>query len=507
MSDAIDFSKLSQINPDLLIYFMNTAGLGFYGLDRPERPGPPSPQTHFSIHPEQLKQTIQGIGFEIMADSLGSGNVGLPEETTGVPHDLVPEERTRLYEEMLRGFRYCRLAGGLFWRGLDADGKHLRPRWPEQLAELREMISAAGIEGVSFEYWSPATFWKANRAYTGTYEQNNRLRCFGQGFAEDPDYHGDVDRFLTDFAQACVADLRTLREAGIPVSMWNLQAEPFSGGTYSTCPYAPEEYLRAFKAAAPAVRAYDPAIQIIADTSMSWGFPFIRPLLSDPPRAALVDALVIHLIGYDSKFIRPPQEPSGKPRYNNEFEYLHGPASPARCLNTVQNVMNWFQLADAPSWFWLHALKPYSNLEASGYSLGYWRPSQEADSSRFPPGLEPGHWTWNKYNWHAVGSFIRHMPWDCRSIAVNELDGADDDLRICAYLRPDGKLSIVLSNRSFVPHGFSIETGREGSIFRGYRYTPESAGSGCLGVPVGEVQGGRIEPHLPDMSWEFWEEA
>ncbi len=94
----------------------------------------------------------------------------------------------RFYNEMLKGFRYCRLAGGLYWRGLDADQKQLAPRWPEQLTELRDMIKTAGIEGVSFEYWSPAPYWKANRSYVhlGKTDYYNKLRCFTGKFANDP---------------------------------------------------------------------------------------------------------------------------------------------------------------------------------------------------------------------------------------------------------------------------------------------------------------------------------
>jgi hypothetical protein len=407
---------------------------------------------------------------------------------------------------MLAGFRYCRLAGGLFWRGLDDEQKHLRPRWPEQLEELRALLAGAGVEGVSLEYWSPAPFWKANGSYVGNNDPNNRLRCFGAEFAQDPIYHGDVERFLADFAAACRQDLATLRAAGIGVSMWGLQAEPFSTSTYSTCLYEPQDYARSFLAVAPLVRALDPRIQIIADTSADWNFPYIRPVLNDARGAALVDALAIHLIGFDSSAIRPPAEPSSKPRFNNEFEYLHGPATPARCLNTVQSIMDWFQLADAPTWFWLHALKPYTNAEASGYSLGYWRPSSDAEAHRYPPGLEPGHWTWNKYNWHAVGSFVKHMPWDCRSLAITETDGADDDLRLCAFRRPDGKHTLVFSNRSYSPHTFCLDTGLGDRPFRGVRYTPESAGAQCQGVPLRTLQGPVIAPQLPDMSWEFWEE-
>jgi hypothetical protein len=76
----------------------------------------------FTIVPSATKQTITGIGFEIQSDSIGSGNHGLPEEPIAIPHDLIPAERERLAKEMLRGFRYCRLAGGLYWRGLDPSG-------------------------------------------------------------------------------------------------------------------------------------------------------------------------------------------------------------------------------------------------------------------------------------------------------------------------------------------------------------------------------------------------
>jgi hypothetical protein len=171
---------------------------------------------------------IKGLGFEIQSDSIGSGNHGLPEAPLGVPHDLTPPESERLAKEMLKGFRYCRLAGGLYWRGLDAEKKILQPRWPEQLSELRDLLDTAGVEGVSLEYWSPAPFWKGNQSYTGLRPNDsaNRLRCFAPGFADDPVYHGDTNAFLSDFAAATVADIQTLKAAGIKTSLWGLQNEP-----------------------------------------------------------------------------------------------------------------------------------------------------------------------------------------------------------------------------------------------------------------------------------------
>jgi len=253
------------------------------------------------------------------------------------------------------------------------------------------------------------------------------------------------------------------------------------------------------------IRAFDPKIWIIGDTgNLSW----IRPIVNDPATANLVDALVVHNVGEDAKWTVPFKEADGgKPHFQNEYEYLEGPASPARCLNTVESIMNWFQLAGAPTWFWIHALKPIGNSEASGYSLGFWRPPDDtdpADDAKFP-GLLPGHWTWNKYNWNAVGSFVRHMPWDCQVVQMDE-DVHDPDLRVLAFKRPNGKLTVALSNRSFGGHVFHIDTGLTGATFKGYRYTPDDAGENCMGTDRGMLTGGTISPNVDDMSWEFWEQ-
>ena len=502
----------------VLITFTTLLFTGFnlsaeYPVNRPARKTPAAAEGAYTVHPDQPKQVIWGFGFEIQSDSIGSGNIGLPEATTSVPHDLVPSERARFYQEMLKGFRYCRLAGGLYWRGLDSEQKFMRGRWPEQMSELREMVEAAGIEGLSLEYWSPAPFWKANGAYVGTNKLTNLLRCFGPDFANDPVYHGDTNRFFKDFAAALVRDIQYLRERKLPVKFWGLQNEPRAwsvGADYSRCVYTPAQYERAFSAVAPAIRQFDPKIEIIAD---SWELDCIAAVLRDPARRSLVDALVIHHIGSDANQVLT-QVPAlrakygtDKPMFQNEYEYLAGPTSPARCLNTVQHIMNWFQVGEAPTWFWIHALKPIKNKEASGYSLGFWRPTADLNAADHPdfPGLKAGHWQWNKYNWHAVGSFVRHMPWDCRAVAVSEKD-RDNDLRIFAFKRPNGKLTIVLSNRSFKAHVFKVETGLKEPVFKGWRYTPDDAGENFMGVKAGTLSGRTISPMVNDMTWEFWEE-
>lgn len=483
-----------------------------YPMTRPPRATPAPAESVVTIHPDQPRQLIEGLGFEIQSDSIGSGNNGLPEATTSVPHDLTPPERIRFAREMLKGFRYCRLAGGLYWRGLDPEQKHLRPRWDTQLSELRELLDTAGVEGVSLEYWSPAPYWKACEAYVCADGKRNLLKPFGPDWKKDPVYRGDTARFFADFAQAKVADIKTLEAAGIKVSFWGLQNEPrpwHGGADYSRCGYTVGQYDAAFRAVAPAIHAHNPSIRVIADT---WELKNIAPVLADPQARHLVDALVLHHVGADSNVVKPHVEAvrkkfgRDKPLFQNEFEYGTETTSPDRCLNTVTHLMNWFQIGEAPTWFWLHALKPIYNSEAGGYSLGYWRPATD-DPARFHPkfpGLKPGEWVWNKYNWHALVGFLRHMPWNSRGVAVTEAS-YDSDLRPLAFIRPDGKLVVVVANRSSASHTFQVKTGLSGgATFRGVRYTPDDAGPDFDGTPLGSTKGPELALRVPDRAWEFW---
>ena len=608
-----------------------------------------------TVYPDKTKQTIWGIGFEIQSDSINSGNQGLSEEPIAVPHDLIPSERERLANEMLKGFRYCRLAGGLYWRGLDAQQKFLQPRWPEQLQELKQLLDTAGVEGLSFEYWSPAPFWKANRAYIGKPNSENIIRCFGKDFAHDPDYKGDTDRFLGDFANAVVADIQTLQKSGLKTSMMGLQNEPdMNGSSYPQCKYKDSpSYVKTYVAVAKAIRAYDPKIILFADTAS--GFPkYIGPAMKDPAVASLVDAYVVHTVGGPSEAIRGThsrirKELPARPWFQNEYEYLTGGTTPARCLNTVQHIMDSFQIGENPTWFWIHCLKPMKNAEASGYSLGFWKslieqpkmasavqfrrwiegpeftqlpdelktlemvsakvkdPTQQSINYNFlinqpvtiylvaedvselklsdewqptelttaweggkdkvfkrefpkgkveipaskgkvgdryaPPHLvfvkpsnpatfkaeigvnipmqvrseaialeqkvasvQPGHWIYNPYNWNAVGSFVKHMPWDCVAVAMDESGEYQKDARILAFKRPNGKLTVVVSNRGKEAHTFTLNTNLEKATWKGFRYTPDVAGDGTMGVPVSSQNGATLKPTLEALSWEFWEQ-
>jgi len=269
---------------------------------------PPPARGLFIVNASAPQQVILGLGYEIQSDSIGSGNHGLPDATTSVPWDLVPSERARFNRELLGGFRLCRLALGLYFRGLTPDNASIVERWPGQAAALADMATGAGIEGFAVEYWSPAPAWKSNGAYI------------------DGSLKGTDAAFLAAFGAAVAADARYLAARGITPSWWGLQNEPFVGPAnciYSCCGINASTYHLAFAAAATAVRASFPDTLIHA--SSGYGQHWSPQLLADPAALALVDAWTFHRVGADSndqieKAAYFLANASGRPVLNNEFE-------------------------------------------------------------------------------------------------------------------------------------------------------------------------------------------
>ncbi|WP_328465602.1 hypothetical protein [Streptomyces sp. NBC_00448] len=433
------------------------------------------------------KQTILGLGFEIQSDSIGSGNDGLPATVSGVPYDLTDSERTRFYQQMLkvrddRGFRYCRLALGLYYRGTDATGKYLQGRYPGQTALLADMIGQAGIEGISAEYWSPPPGWKSNGSYIG-----GTLASFA---AADLDALGD----------AMVHDLDYLTSLGVPVSMWGLQNEPVYSTAYSSCVYTAAEYHQTFAAVAPKIRAKYPRVMIHANSLDGWSGSFGQAIKADPAALSCVDAWTYHRIGSNSDEQITGDYTSGaagKLVFNNEFEYLDNSTSDVRTLNTAQSIMNWMVFQDAPTWFWLHALKPTTNAEAPGYSLGYWRPPGDTDFSHFPD-IPVGHWDFNPQNWNAVAGFVRYLPWDSVRYGVDE-SAVLQAQRIMAWRTAQGKEVFAVTNRSTTDSfTYTVDT-QTASTFQGHRFGPATHDRtlATLGGPT-------LALTVPPLSVEFW---
>ncbi|GAB3536431.1 hypothetical protein GCM10027403_17140 [Arthrobacter tecti] len=469
---------------------VGTAGASALVLSGPYRPVRAAEGDAFSIQWKRYRQTILGLGYEIQSDSIGSGNNGLPEAQTSVPHDLVNSERHRFYNEMLRaggdrGFRYCRLALGLYLRGLTEDKKNVIGRWPEQMDELAEMVKHGKTESIMAEYWSPTPAWKTTDSYIrGTLKS------------------GDQD-FLSEFADALVQDVRYLEDHNLPVSWWGLQNEPPQEQPYSTCSYTADLYYNAFRTVASRIRENFPHVRIHAN---SWSGQFgygSEEIRADKDALALVDGWTWHRIGTNTNELLPgrsnySEETESRAVYNNEFEYFSWPDPKWCTVNTAQSIMNWMVFHDSPTWVWLHALKPTYNAEGVGYSLGFWRPWDDDDFSEFPD-LPKGHWTWNPMNWNGLAGFLRHMPWDSVRVEVDE-PTVSGDHRIMAWIAPNGQRTFVVTNRTAQPYTFKVETGVE-SGFAGSRYAHDLE-AGDLGVTTGAT----LTLEVPAYSIEFWTE-
>ncbi|OGS36584.1 MAG: hypothetical protein A2293_00860 [Elusimicrobia bacterium RIFOXYB2_FULL_49_7] len=99
----------------------------------------------------------------------------------------------------------------------------------------------------------------------------------------------------------------------------------------------------------------------------------------------------------------------------SSFVYQIGPYDET----LAKTIMNWFVFADSPTWFWLHALKPTTNAEAAGYSLGFWRPESDTDFTHFST-IPKGHWDYNPQNFNAIAGFLKYMPWNSVRYEVSE---------------------------------------------------------------------------------------
>jgi hypothetical protein len=432
----------------------------------------------YALRYDKPQQVIKGLGFEIQSDSIGSGNAGMPDEVVAVPHDLTPSEKVRFYKEMLHGFRYARLAMGLYLRGLDANQKQIVERYPGQMDDLRAMQNISGIEGFDVEYWSPAPYWKKNKSYYG-------------GEVGDPT-HGTDPAFTTAFSDSLVTDLRYLQDHGLRIAQWGLQNEPVVGKStlssngqpttadalqhYATCYYSAADYLNVMQAAAPKVRALLPHVEIHANSWDGPAGPIAAELRKDPRVMANIDAWTWHQIGHNSndqialreKYL---QGAGDKPVYENEFEYQPWSKNlqvDEYFMNTGQALMNWMVFENSPVWYWIHALKPVTNVEAVGYSLGFWRPPGEARPG-LRPDIAPGHWDYNQRNWNAVAGFLRYLPWDSTRLSVDE-SSIQQDERILVWRDKQGHLGIALSNRGPVPYTFHLH-GVQAQRLAGHRYT------------------------------------
>ena len=90
-------------------------------------------------------QVIEGLGFEIQSEIDAAADVNNENRPLGVPYDLVPSERKRLAEEMLKGFRYMRVGMGIWFRGVTPDHKNMIERNDGQAEAMVQLMKDAGV--------------------------------------------------------------------------------------------------------------------------------------------------------------------------------------------------------------------------------------------------------------------------------------------------------------------------------------------------------------------------
>lgn len=403
----------------------------------PPPPRPPSrvpPNGVFVIDtsPGGRRQVFEGVQVELQADSIGSGNGGMPKNgtlvpdndasTTGAPHDLTAAERARFAKEVLQGVRTVRLALGLFLRGLGPRNKTIVGRWPSQMAELKQLQDLSRIEGWAAEYWSPAPAWKSTHSYYG-----GTLASFNTSFLED-------------FAASVATDARYLLSHGLRLVWWGLQNEPgvwtnttscaanptgpgslsrrhgANSNSYSKCEYTQCSYYAAFKACARAIKQLDPSIRIHANSDS--GQVGAAPIANSPETMALLDAFTWHVGAEPSGCSfgnRTRVWAYGKPAFVNEMEWQ--PENAGSTLGTARGTvafvnvfLNWLVYRDSPTGnVVIHAIKPTTNSESVGYGWAWWRPTG-ANASAVLPELLPNHFDYNYYTWPAVAPFTRTVP-------------------------------------------------------------------------------------------------
>ncbi|MDE7473674.1 MAG: hypothetical protein K2M68_08850, partial [Muribaculaceae bacterium] len=451
----------------------------------------------YKLLTDRPAQVIEGLGFEIQNEMTAAPDVDKPLAYYGVPLDLVPSERKRLAEEMLKGFRYMRLGMGVWYQGLTPDRKNFVERIPGQNEALVQLMKDAGVEGISLEYWSPAPYWKSNGSFN-----DGTLKSFD-------------DEFIDQFTDALIDDIKYFKNNGFNISTWGLQNEShYESVGYAHCHYTPDQLVQVFGKAAPKVRALDPEIEIIYDTNSGNAGEYGAKLWQENSQLLpYVDAWVYHRIGDDSDFVMDRCESykannQGKPIYQNEYEYFHdqmndqSPMHPYEwyMVNTAQSIMNWMTFVDSPKWYWLHALKAVDDhTDRDGFGLGIWRPSYANDAHDYPT-LKHGHFTYNWQNFNSIAGFLKYMPWNSRRYNVQE-DDARHDNRIMAWKTPEGKFVIALTNRSDEWYEFNIDLDRNMKL-NGHRYNKKGIDQELGSSDGSSTLAAKVRP----WSIEFWVE-
>lgn len=441
-------------------------------------PTPGTPNVVYTMDETTAQQTWLGPMIEAQVSAFGAGNQ-LLNEAGGYLHDLTPSELSRL-NSMLAALpgrpRFLRYAAGLFpQRGVTSDSKNLVEHYTtaglavagatqvvttvSQNAQLAAHLDASGFEGIDFEYWSPAPFWKAN----GTLSAGNTDAPAKS--SDDPAVDPTYWNWINDFTDAVIVDLQyAATNTGKPISMFSLQNEPSSTATtYSHCSYIGKEqaYVDLLRVLIPKLLAATIAhttsanIRIHADSWDGFGGTIgtiirtgtrdcitLNMTPSSETKGAagynIIDKLWAWSVHKIDDYATNAEsvannEDTDLPAFNSEFEHFDSHRATHLAAQSpngegwmfcnlalvIVNTMRRWQAQTGC--FPIHLFKPvYDNAENLGFALLEWKSPVTANitnnanatgDSAFD-GLGVGEWTYNKRNWNALLGFYRHLPHD-----------------------------------------------------------------------------------------------
>lgn len=400
------------------------------------------------INLAEQKQTVLGWGIEVQFDSI-SNECSTEDTDVAVPHSLRPEWRERLYDEVLRHFRYLRLAMGLYVRGELEEGRVYTGRKPWVLSDIRDLVEGNEME-VLYTPWTQPTAFKINRrldnGLTASEQQERRSNTPGWRHPENKlaDFSADG---LRQLGEAHVRSIRHLNDNGIPINHFSLQNEPDVDTVYSSCWFTHEEYLATFKGVVPIVKEAFPDMVIYAvdSSNLKTAGQLQDMLAADTEAFSLVDWWCGHAYNCqsDPNWLLLPGSKAllvgnahGKPWVQTEFAFLG--SYPDNAALIIAQVINHFMTEyNSPTFYWLHALrdKDFHHTDQagrSGHAFG---------------GLDTKTGTYELYpTWHGFAPFAKHVLRDSVRLAVE--GERPQGIFTSAYLRPDGKIALVLINAS-----------------------------------------------------------
>lgn len=510
----------------------------------------------YDIDTSTAAQTFMGGYIEIQPDSFSGGSTTPATDGStalwGFPYSLTPSEQNRLRDTIFpgdgTGLRFVRFPMGFAYRGArNIDGtsglaRNVGERFTGQNAALANMISnvVAGGGGLAPEYWSPAPHWKTTSTFgNGTLWAGaaySRATTLDSIRVSDPTQYAAQ---IAAFTDAVIDDMEYVQANVGPIRMFGLQNEPTLAiaQNYGTCGYTGQLLIDVHKVLIPKIRGssalstYGGQPNDILLHYQSWtGF------LTDAGgvgSAIVSDATVLSTgktafqelwaasyhriedISADADYLRTnaatwKATAPAKAHFINEFEYFTpGDHTPEwRFANTVLQMVHALSELNAPVVMpIIHVSKQVgqdsSSSNTDGYALTRVRlPSPFSQDPSTPgdpdPTLAFQHFDFVDENWNAAQAVLANVPVGSvrRPISKPTTAGVNG----VTFTRPDGKLSILLVNRtaSDATLRFDLKASR---TLSGKRYRHDDPGSNLA------VATGRFRTFVvPAYSSEAWVE-